>query len=164
VIDFGSGKRVDLLDSTGGKGLPALLSNGRVAIPRVNDGAVSLELRTREAALERIIPLGPGGRLGIGWEVAAGKLLVTVHRSSTETLPEPAGWTALLVDLEKGDIAGRESGLRMPDSILRRWVGSDLLDSPVVGSPGAMTFLDAQDSVVRWNPLTGEKTVVFKPR
>lgn len=164
VIDVGTGKRLDLPGSPGAKGLPALLWDGRVVIPRVANGAASLELRTKEGALERVIPLGPfGRRVWIGWEVAPGKLLVTVHRSSEGT-PEPAGWTALLVDLEKGEIVGRESGLRMPDSILRRWVESDLLDGPVVGSPGAMTFLDAQDSVVRWNPLTGEKTVVFKPR
>jgi len=159
LIDLATGNRVDFSPALHPRGLPALLSDGRVAVPEEDNGLTFLSIYRGDGTVEHRIPVGKIERVIVGWQPARDKLFLTVHDSGPQR--DSAQRNALLLDLNRGAVIATKTGFRMTNTGYDRWIAGNLLKQPSVGSPASMTFFDEKNRVVLWNPITGQQKVLF---
>jgi len=169
VIESDSGRTVDLPasaprdSSQTSISWPALLSDGRVVVPRTENETVTLLVWGREGALERTIPLGSPLRVWVGREVSPGKILVSllVHQGKTAV---DQVWDTVLVDVDQGNVARREKAVRFTNNVWDRWHMAQLVPDAEPFSAANTVLVSPDSTVIRWDALTGDKRVLFAPK
>jgi hypothetical protein len=129
------------------------LSDGRIAVGRLDGGGASLQLFSRAGQPESTIPIGAAKSFQIGGELAPGKLVVNL--SSREALQEDARYGRIaVVDLAKGTAAEVGNDFALGVLMLPMWVRSD---SPwcTPGSLGTRLLRSKDDRLLLVDPATG---------
>lgn len=166
VSEFGGsqGRRVRLADARTGaeRGVVeghapysvTALASGGIAFVSSNDGKAYLRIADARGSAVRDIPLGVPG-VGTVREVTPGRTFVVnvLHGTATRT---GANWTLLVVDAGRGSVQRVEQS-----SVLRIQVRGDDPRMPAPNASGEYVIADANNTLWRWNALTGAKTRIF---
>lgn len=130
------------------------LEDGGMAVAVESDHAFQIRIFNTDGSVRRSIVLGPARRIWPLREVAAGKLIAGVAHGDGSN----ARWDAVSVDAASGTILRREPNLRptFRDGLIM-WNGTDPRSGMVVP---AQLYDFGTRGLVRWNALTGEKTVI----
>jgi hypothetical protein len=125
---------------------PLFLSGDRIALAEHSDAGLRLRLYGPDGTAMATIPLPPGRQAATGGEVAPGQLVVGIGAEGSHD----AAW---LVDFDTRSVRKAADGLRPVRSF---WT------SPDTGSPATKLFYGPdQRSLVRFDPLTGERRVLL---
>lgn len=132
---------------------PFFLSDGRCALALSDSKSASIEIFSAAGAKEKSIPLPGGGRIRPGLEAAPGQIVVSLER---ESRGNPT-WvsTLYLVDADRGVAKQVAEGLRpiaLPLSGHSR---------RAPGSEASKLFLSSDETLVRFDPLTGQRQVLL---
>jgi hypothetical protein len=135
-------------------------SDGRVVLGQSQNGAATLRLFSKDGLLQSEIPLGAGSRVVLGGEAAAGKLVVAAGPGGMRS--ELTG-RIFVADLALGTARPVAEKL-FPVASFPRWFGGDPTLAPEPGSEATKLFYGPNGSLVRFDPLTGERRVVLAGR
>ncbi len=166
VMNEGRGSRVTIRDartlqirSTLREGEPArsstvaILSDEKIVLGLSDDRSAWLQTFSPDGAPLNRVPLGPTGRIRLGGETARDQLLVAVHLpSGGPGLPERH--VLHLVDLSNGTATKVADGLR---PLIWWWHPQRIAP----GSEPTKLFLSDDQKLVRFDPSTGERRVLF---
>jgi hypothetical protein len=132
---------------------PFFLSDGRCALALSDGESASIEIFSAAGTKEKSIALPGGGRIRPGLEAAPGQIAVSLE---TESRGNPTSVSTLyLVDADRGVAKQVAEGLR--PIALPFWRRPPM----AAGSEAARLFLSAEETLVRFDPLTGERRVVL---
>ncbi|MDQ2978307.1 MAG: hypothetical protein M3R62_03740, partial [Acidobacteriota bacterium] len=132
---------------------PFFLSDGRCALGLSDAKSASIEIFSAAGTKEKSISLPGGGRIRPGLEVAPGHLAVSLERESRGN-PMSAS-TLYLVDADRGVARQVAEALRPIALPLFGY------SRPAPGSEASRLFLSSDETLVRFDPLTGERRVVL---
>lgn len=133
------------------------LSDGRIVLGHSRAGAAMLRLFARDGAVQGEVPLGPGALVLLGGEAAPGQLVVAV---GPERMRSELTGKVLLVDLARGTVRPLAEKL-FPIASFPRWFAGDPTEAPDPGSEATKLFHGPNGSLVRLDPLTGERRVIL---
>lgn len=156
VVDARSGVLTARLAgrSPGEWSLPAFLSDGRVALATGRSDGERLSVFGLDGSLERSVELPPGGRVGLGGEVAPGQIVVGLRKGDDRS------GDVFLVDAGTGRVTKIADKL-WPVSNAASYYSGPLRPPRRPGSPAAKLFFGPQSSLVRFDPLTGERRTIL---
>ena len=175
VQEFGKGIReIRLHDARTGRVLAVLssaeanatrraefLSDGRIAVAEAGPLEARVRIHSPEGDEQVSVPLGSGGSVALGGELAGGRIIVVVRPAR----PEPATRNAVVltskifvVDTTTGEVRQVATGL-FPASTPLWSTDPSLTHSP--GSDAARLFFDPGFSLVRLDPTTGERRKIL---
>ncbi len=138
------------------RSLARFLSDGRIALAVAEGPSLRVEVFAPDGKHERTLPVPARDRIALGGEVAPGKLIVAAGGDESER----AGWTIFLADLSSGQI--RQVAERLfPVVYMANWLTNrpNYLTEP--GSEATKLFYGPGRSLVRLDPLTGERRVIL---
>ncbi len=135
-----------------GNGFGMMLSDGALVLPEKRSGEYVLNV-VRGGVTQRSIPLGAYDHASPSSELAAGRILVRASRDAS-----PRQWASLVVDIQRGTVERVGEGLR---PAAWWWFANDMR---ALRQGKQVAFVDQNDALVRWNPLTGEKKVLLGGR
>lgn len=135
-------------------------SDGRIVIGSSRVGAATLRLFSRAGLPQGEVPLGPGARVLLGGEAAPGQLVVAAgpERMRTELTGK-----ILLADLARGTVRPLAEKV-FPVAGFPRWGAADPTQVLEPGSEATKLFYGPNGSLVRFDPLTGERRVILTGR
>ena len=131
------------------------LSDGRVAVSIVERSAVRIEVFAPDGSAERTITIPARYRISLGGEVAPGKVVVAAGGSAQVRESR----TIFVADLSSGAVVKVADGLFPICSYLSYAATPDSVPAP--GSEATKLFYGAGRSLVRLDPLTGERRVIL---
>jgi len=123
---------------------------------------VGLEVFTRDGQRERAIPFPARDRIALEGEISPGHLIVAAGGQSAQSLSR----SIFLVNLTSGDVRHLADGL-FPVAYFTRWTSSQPNYQPEPGSEATKLFYGPGRTLVRFDPLTGERRLLLgrdKPR
>ncbi|HXM76338.1 MAG TPA: hypothetical protein VN971_06160, partial [Thermoanaerobaculia bacterium] len=132
---------------------PFFLSDGRCALALSDGESASIEMFSVAGVKAKSIPLPSHGRIRPGLEAAPGQIAVSLETESRGN-PTPVS-TLYLVDADRGVATQVAEGLR--PIALPFWRRPPMAP----GSEAAKLFLSSDETLVRFDPLTGERRVVL---
>ncbi|HEY0157244.1 MAG TPA: hypothetical protein VGF28_08170 [Thermoanaerobaculia bacterium] len=154
------GRTAAVLAKLPGEGRGAILSDGRIAI--VDAARGKLSLYGSDYTLQRELAL-PGMRtIPFLREVEGGKLFVGGHRGGAANEPDGRGWSVHVVDIAAGAITATGRDLRPMPQDLHFGLGTADPRRVAATADGPFIFLDADGSVVLWDPASGTKRAVTR--
>lgn len=133
------------------------LSDGRIAVAEAGADGARLKILGAEGGEEITVPLGPGGSIALAGEPARGKIIAVVRSAGGVGAFDSK---ILLVDVSTGEARKIVEGL-FPVSAHAWWFGGDPTLSPAPGSEAVKLFFGPGYSLVRLDPLTGERRTVL---
>jgi hypothetical protein len=131
-------------------------SGGRIVAGLTAESGVSLEVFGRDGEHERTISIPAKDRIALGGEIAPGRLIVAAGGESAESLSR----SIFVVDLASGDVRKVADRL-FPVVYLARWLSERPDYEPEPGSEATKLFYEPGRSLVRFDPLTGERRVIL---
>jgi hypothetical protein len=131
-------------------------SDGRIVAASTHESEVSLEVFARDGQRERTIPIPARDRIAFGGEIAPRHLIVAAGGQSPQSLSR----SIFLVDLASGDVRHLADGL-FPVAYFARWLSHQPNYQPEPGSEAVKLFYGPDRSLVRFDPLTGERRVLL---
>ncbi len=158
LLDGATGGRIASLAPPDESGLvrSQVLGDGRVAVGRLDEGSLTLQLFTRDGARESSIPVGAAKSFRIGGEVSDGRLLVVT--SSRESQQEGAQYArVVVVDLAKGTVTRVGDDLAPAVMGFPMWIPSDLAWC-TPGSLGTRLLRSQDDKLFLLDPVTLHST------
>ena len=132
---------------------PFFLSDGRCALALSDANSASIEIFSATGVKEKSIPLPSRGRIRPGLEAAPGQFAVSLERESRRNPTSVS--TLYLVDADRGVSRQVAEGLRPIALPLFGY------SRPAPGSEASRLFLSSDETLVRFDPLTGERRVVL---
>jgi hypothetical protein len=131
------------------------LSDGRIAVSVVEGSVVRIEVLGPDGRPERTIPIPARERISLGGEVSPGKLVVAAGGNAK--IRESR--TIFLADLSSGEVIKVAEGLFPVCALIRFQAEPNALPAP--GSEATKLFYGPGRSLVRFDPLTGERRVLL---
>jgi hypothetical protein len=163
LVREASGTRLRLFDAKSGRpiatlfegppqtsGWPVFLSDGRIVYAAADDAATRLRVFDAEGRPVRSLEVPPPSRVYLGGEVAPGKIAVATVRDAD---PAVEGGALYLADVDAGTVRKVADGLRPA-------VWYPFFDELPVGSDATKLFRGPGASLVRFDPITGERRVL----
>ena len=164
VRDF-RGKRVELFDAETAERLATLseksssadfLSDGRIAVAESGPQIARIRLFDGDGRDLRSIALDAAVGVTLGGEIAPGRLLAFARRRADNW----TDGTLSLVDVDRGEKRSVAEGL-YPIASYQVWRNDDPSSRPAPGSEAIKLFLAPGRSLVRFDPLTGQRRTLL---
>lgn len=132
------------------------LSDGRIALGIGQGASAGVEIFSAAGKPERTVPFPGRQRIRFGGEAAPGKLVVAVGPDSAAR----GSPSIFLLDADSGQARPVAEGLS-PVVLLAGYLSDQPTDLPAPGSEGTKLFYGPDRSLVRFDPLTGERRVLI---
>lgn len=137
-------------------GMFRILSNGVIAVSEHTEHDSLLRFYGIDGTLRHELKL-PGARLPIVGELAPGKLAVAAYRGPNAPRGQLKYWQTMLIDSTNGNVVAKADGLGP--------MTADWFDNGRDPRRGVRTslplFIDVNQALVTWNPMTGARKVVL---
>ncbi len=133
------------------------LSDGGIAVAEAGPAGARLRLLASDGEERKNVPLGPGGSIALGGEPASGRIIVVVRPAPGAAVFDSK---IFLVNVATGEALQVAKGL-FPVSAHGWWSAADPSLAPAPGSEAVKLFFGPGYSLVRLDPLTGERRTVL---